>query len=147
MSGITKEWIVFLSFFLFVAGYTFAEAFWLNRKGRASFATSLGFSMLTNFIGFTVGFFVFFVIFGVVLAMAWDGSIKNFPLHDYGLAIAIGLGLLFTPALLTVCKRIFLKILKIQSGKSAWLYSLASSVVGLTASLGAPILLGYLFSR
>jgi len=33
MSGILGEWIIVLSFFLFVVGFTIVEAVWLNRIG------------------------------------------------------------------------------------------------------------------
>jgi hypothetical protein len=145
--GTAQEWIVFFSFFLFVAVYTFAEAAWLSRKGGATFARTFGFSVLTNVIGYTVGFFVLFIILGVILAMAWDGSIKKFPLHDTGLVIALIFGFLSTPALLTLCKRAFLAIFKIQTGGSAWLFALATSFLCVLVPLGPPILLVYLFSR
>jgi hypothetical protein len=147
MSAIAREWIVILSFFLLFDGFIIGEAFWMNRKGWAGFGRSLGFSVLTNFIGYAIGFFVLFVVFGVFLAMSWDGSIEKFPMKNYGIGATLILAVLFTPALLTVCKRIFLPVLKIQISKSAWLYSLASSVLGLTMSVGIPILLGYLLFR
>lgn len=144
MSGIKKEWIIFLSFFLLVIGVTVFEAVWISRKGRAGFGRALGFSVLTNFLGYTVGIFVVFVIVGVIFAMAWDGSIEKFPFKDYGLAAALIFAALFTPVLLTLCKRLFLSALNIQKGKSAWLYALASSVLSLVVSIGTPIILGYL---
>jgi hypothetical protein len=147
MSSITKEWTIFFSFFVLVAGVTFFEAVWLKRAGRSGFGNALGFSVLTNFLGFTVGFFVLFVIVGVIMAMAWDGSIYNFPLKDYGLAVTLGFTFLFTPAWLALCKRFFSSLLKIQTGKSAWLYAIASSVLTLTICVGIPILLGWLLWR
>ena len=147
MSAITKEWVIVLSFFLIFVGYTVVEAVWVNRKGWAGFGKSLVFAVLTNFIGYAVGFFVLFVIFGVILAMAWDGSIDKFPMKDYGLVAAMSFAVLFTPALLTVGKRLFLSLLKMQTGKSAWLYAVASSLLSLTLSVGVPIFLGYVLSR
>ena len=147
MSSVTREWIVVFAFFLFIIGFTIIEAVWLSNKGWARFGKSLGFSTVTNFIGYMVGFFVFFVVFGVIMAMAWDGSIKNFPMKDYGVWAFLIFGVLFTPALLTVCKRLFLSYLKIRTGKPAWLYAVASSLLGLTVSLGAPILIGYFLVR
>lgn len=145
MSLIAKEWIIVLSFFLIIVGYTVAEAVWVNRKGWAYFGKSLVFSMLTNFIGYAVGFFVVFVIFGVILAMAWDGSIDKFPMKDYGLVAAMVFAALFTPTLLTVCKRVFLSLLKMQTGKSAWLYAVASAFLSVTVSVGVPFFLGFVF--
>ena len=143
MSNVAKEWVVFFSFFLFIIVSTVGEAVWLSRKGRAGFGKSLGFSALTNLVGCSIGFFVFFVIVGVILAMAWDGSIKNFPMKDYGLAAALIFAVLFVPASLTLSKRVFLSIFKIQTGRPAWLHSVISSILSLTVSLGTPVLLGY----
>jgi hypothetical protein len=56
---------------------------------------------------------------------------------------ALIFGFLITPALLILCKRIFLGVLKMQTGKSAWLYALASSVVVLVVALGVPGVIGY----
>jgi hypothetical protein len=147
VSANLSEWLVLLSFLLLIAAVTVAEAAWLNRRGWASFGRSLGFSVLTNLIGFSVGCFVLFVIFAVVLMLAWDGSLQKVPGKDYTVTMALGLGVLFIPALLTVCKRVFLLILKIQTVKSAWLYSLMSSVLSLVVSIGIPILLGYFLFR
>jgi hypothetical protein len=56
-------------------------------------------------------------------------------------------GFLVTPLLLIICKRIFLGVLKIQTGKPAWLYALASSVLIVIVSLGVPTLLGFIVFR
>ncbi|MBA3766025.1 MAG: hypothetical protein H0W99_03360 [Acidobacteria bacterium] len=146
-AAIAKEWIAVFSFFLMIIGFTVVEAVWLNNKGWAPLGKSFGFSALTNFIGYAVGFFVLFVVIVVVMMIVFDGSIKNFPMKDYGVGATLILGVLFIPALLTVCKRVFLSYLKIQNGKSAWLYSIASSLLGLIVSLGAPVLLGYFLLR
>lgn len=147
MSEVAREWLVVLSFFLAFDGFIIAEAVWLNGRGWASFGRSLGFSVLTNFIGYAVGFFVLFVVFGVFLAMTWDGSLKKSPMSHYSVGAILILSVLFIPVLLIVCKRIFLSPLKIRINKSRWLYSLASSVLGLTISVGIPVLLGYLLYR
>jgi hypothetical protein len=66
---------------------------------------------------------------------------------EYVLTAVLILAALFAPALLTICKRIFLSILKIRTGKPAWFYALASSVLILVISLGIPILIGYFLYR
>ena len=141
------QWLVILAFFLLVVGAMFAEAFWLSRKGWASFGKSFAFSALSNFIGFGIGLFVFFIIFALFLMFSLDGSldraIKSSPIGN-PLAVAILIFAVFlTPVLLIICKRIFLGILKIQTGKAAWIYALASSILIFVIALGVPILLGY----
>jgi hypothetical protein len=146
MSGNAKEWAVVLGFLLIVAGLTIFEAFLINRKGWAGFGKSLAFSALTNFIGFAVGSFVHFVVLAVFMMLAWDGSIEKFPLKDYGIGATLILAALFFPLFLLLCKRLFLRILHIQTGKTAWLFSAASSFVIFIISYGLPICAIYLLS-
>lgn len=145
MSGQTKEWLVFFVFLFLAVGLTFIEAIWLNRKGWTNFGKAFAFAVATNVIGFFVGFFVMFVVFGVILAMAWDGSLQEQPLGDAGIIAAILFGVLFFPIFLALCKRLFLKILKIQTGKQASIFSFAGSFLIVFLSLGVPVLLIYLF--
>lgn len=147
MSANAREWLVILSFFLLAFIVTVLEIMWLKRKGWADVGKSVIFTIFTNLIGYSVGFIVLFVVFGVTLALAWDGSIKKFPLGDYGIGTFLILGVLFTPMLLMLCKRLFLLILKMQSGISAWLFSFVSSVLSFIISLGVPIVVAYLLFR
>ncbi|HEX8250802.1 MAG TPA: hypothetical protein VF599_21695 [Pyrinomonadaceae bacterium] len=144
MSGVAREWAVVLIFLVSVIGLTLLEAFWIKRSGWAGFGRSLAFSVLTNFIGLAIGFFAMFVVFGVVLAMAWDGSIEKFPLRDYGIVAFLVFGVLFFPLFLMMCKRLFLKLFKIQTGKTAWLFALAAALSVFIISLGLPALAAYL---
>jgi hypothetical protein len=144
MSGVTREWAVVLIFFVAVFGVTILEAFLISRNGWAGFGRALAFSVVTNLIGFAVGTFVIFVVVGVVMAMAWDGSIQKFPSGDFGIGAFLVFGILFFPAFLMLCKRLFLKLFKIQTGKTAWLFSLAGAVLIFIISQGLPALAAYL---
>ena len=144
MSGQTKEWLVFFGFLFLAVALTFAETIWLNRKGWTNFGKAFAFAVATNVFGFFVGFFVMFVVFGMILAMAWDGSLEKIPFGDAGLIAAIVFGVLFFPIFLALCKRLLLKILKIQTGKSAWIFSFLSSFSIVLFALGIPVLFIYL---
>jgi hypothetical protein len=144
MSGSVREWIIVLIFFVAVIGLTIFEAFLIKNKGWTNFARSLAFSALTNFIGFAVGWFVIFVVFGVVFAMAWDGSLEKFPLRDYGIGAFLVFGILFFPLFLMLCKRLFLKLFKIQTGRAAWIFSLVSAFAMLIISHGVPLFAAFL---
>jgi hypothetical protein len=144
MSRVVMEWLVVLIFFVAVIGLTVFEAFLIKNKGWAGFGRALGFSVLTNFIGFAAGYFVLFVVFGVVFAMAWDGSIEKFPLKDYGIGAFLAFGVLFFPLFLMFCKRLFLKLFKIQAGRAAWLFSLFSALAIFIISHGVPLFAAYL---
>lgn len=147
MSVNAREWAVVLIYFVVVSGLTILEAFLISRKGWTNFGKSFAFSVLTNVIGFTIGSFVAFVVIGVVLAMAWDGSLEKFPLKDYGIGAFLILGILFFPIFLALCKRLFLKIFNIQSGKTAWIFSFVVSFAVFIISLGLPTFAAYLLMR
>lgn len=147
MSETLYEWIIVWTFILLVIGFTFAESFWLNRKGWTSFGRAFIFAVLTNSIGLIVGGFVVFVVLAIILMLAFDGSIDKLPAGDFGLIAMLIFAALFTPILLMLCKRIFCALLKIQTGKAAWLYSLASSVLILIVSFSIPTLIAWLVYR
>lgn len=146
MSGTAREWIIIWIFLLCIVGLTIFEAILINRKGWADFGKSLAFSALTNLLGFTVGFFVLFVVLAVIMAMAWDGSLERFPLHDYGIGATLGFGFLFFPLFMLLCKRLFLKVFNIRTGKSAWLFSTASAFAICIISYGLPVCAVYLLA-
>jgi hypothetical protein len=144
------QWLVILAFFLLVVGAMFAEAFWISKKGWASFGKGFVFSALSNFIGFAVGLFIFFIIMAAFLMFSLDGTTDRIFSSKIGGPAAIAVlifAFLITPLLLIICKRIFLGVLKIQTGKSAWFYAMLSSVLIVVVSLGVPILLGYFIFR
>ncbi|HKX84641.1 MAG TPA: hypothetical protein VJL58_10515 [Pyrinomonadaceae bacterium] len=144
MTSITKDWIVVILFALSFFVLTIAEITWLNRKGWTSTAKAIAFPVLTNLLSFGVGTIVFFVVFGVMFAMAWDGSIERAPGGDTSLWALTAFGVLFTPVFLILVKRSFLTFLKIETG-SPWLFSVVSSILFLTGSLGIPIAFALLF--
>ena len=140
------QWLVILAFFLLVVGAMVAEAFWLSRKGWANFGKSFVFSALSNFIGFAVGLFVFFMVMGVFLMLTLDGTTQRIFDSAVGGPAAIAtliFATFLTPVLLIIGKRIFLGLLKIQTGKTAWLYALVSSILIFAIALGVPIVFGY----
>lgn len=143
MSSTAREWLVVLIFLLFAFGLTFAEAFWLYKKNWANFGKSLAFAIAGNVTGFFVGLFVMFIVFGVILALAWDGSLEKIPFGDAGIIAAIVFGVLFFPVFLAFCKRLLLMLLKIQTGQAAWIFSFASAFLIVLLALGVPILVGY----
>lgn len=150
MSAILLEWLFILAFFVLVGGCMFGEASWISKKGWASFGKSFAFSALSNFIGFAVGLFVFFIVMGLFLMFSLDGTTDRVMNSKVGGPLAIAVlvfGFLVTPILLIVCKRIFLAALKIQTGKTAWIYALISSILILIIALGIPTLIGYFTLR
>ena len=139
-----REWLGIFAFVLMVCALTLGEAFWLDKKGWASFGKSLAFAVVTNLIGFAVGLFVLFAAAMIVfmLVMGNDGTGGGEGTNPYILASVV-FGLLFLPVFLAVCKRAFLKFMKMQAGGAAWGFSLTSALTTALVSFGVPVLLGY----
>jgi len=143
--GQAREWLVVFAFVVAWLALTLAEAFWLNKKGWANFGKSIAFAAATNFIGYAVGLFVLFAAAMVVFMLIFgnDGTGGGEGANPYILT-AVVFGLLFLPVFLALCKRIFLKIMKMQAGGAAWIFAWVSAFTTALVSFGAPILLGYL---
>ena len=144
MSGAAKEWLIVLIFFAAFFAYTFAEAAWINKRTAATYGRSLFFTFTTNLIVITVGFVISFVTLGVILAMAWDGSLQNVGLGDTTIWTALAIALLFPVLLLFAVKRIFIAVMKFE-GISSWRYSAISSVLFFLAVYTPPFAFAYLF--
>ena len=142
------QWSVIWAFFLTVLGFMFAEAFWLSKKGWTNVSRAFAFSVLSNVIGFAVGFVVIFICLVALLPLMFDNTVPNSAeAHGKAIIAVMAFGIFFTPVFLMICKRTFLAVLKIQTGSAAWLYALVSSVLILVVSLGVPSLLGYFIFR
>ncbi|MEP7074894.1 MAG: hypothetical protein ABI878_03720 [Acidobacteriota bacterium] len=143
MSSVAREWLaVFLFVFCFF-GLTTAEALWLSRSSWMTLGRGLVFAAGTNILGFCIGLFASFVILGIILAMAWDGSLNQVPGNDSMLWFAMVSAVLITPVLLIILKRLLLWFLKVGSGSRAWLYSFAVSVLIFVLTLGVPSIFFY----
>lgn len=146
MASQIVEWAIIFVFFFLAFGFTFLEAYYVSKKGWTTFGKGFLFSLLTNVISFFVCFVVLFVVFGVALAMAWDGSVSKFPGGDYGLGAVLILALLFVPFFLTMCKWLFLRLMKIQKGLPAFAFSAISSILTVIVSVGVPSVITYFVS-
>lgn len=147
MSSTNKEWLVILLYFVLLIIEGVCEAAWLHRKSWASWPRALLFSWLTNLIGWCIGFSVVFVIVGVILALAWDGSMERLPFKGNEAGVALVLVGLFLPTLLILIKRAFLALLKIQRGRSAWRFAVITSLIVWLLPVSVTALLAKLFWR
>ncbi len=142
MSSTVKEWIVVLVFLLSPILFSMGEAFWLSKKGWTSFIKALIFALLTNITGLVIGYTVLFIVLSTTLLLAWDGSIGKFK--DSQIGAVLVLAVLFIPFLLLLFKRGLLALLKMSSGKSAWVYSVLTAILLLLISMGLPVLIGFI---
>ena len=144
MAGQILQFAILFSFFFLALGVMFLEAYYISKKGWTNLGKAFLCCLLSYAVSLVVCFIVLFIVFGIFLAMAWDGSISKFPGGDYGVGAVLILAVLFVPFFLTICKWLFLKIMKIQTGKSAFGFAAISSVIAIIIIVGVPFLITYL---
>jgi hypothetical protein len=147
ISATAREWIVILSFLALIAVGTLSEALWIQRAGWAGHAKAISFSALTNIIGFFAGGFVLFVVLLLMFMMTFEKKMSDSLGGERGMIVLLIVGLTFGPIVMTLSKRLFLRIFRMSSGGRAWMFSLASSVAVVFVSVVVPVLVGYLLFR
>ncbi len=144
MSEIIVEWIVFLLFLALFVAVVIGEVFWLAKKGWATSGRAAGYVLASDLIGFGIGSFIVFVIVGIMLMMTFGPAGRGGTAPDYAYVIMTGIAVVFSFGFFVISKRLFLLIFKIASGRSAWIYSLVSSILILLVILAPPPLVYFL---
>jgi hypothetical protein len=143
MSGTTKEWIVFGSWFALLTVSMIAEILWLAGADWTTRCKATGFVVVTDALGMILGggidLIIFFVMFMIVMGPAGRGSEGGEGWLGPG---TVALGLLPLVVLL-ITKRVFLAAFNIRSGRSAWIYSLIATLAVFVITLIPPCLLAY----
>ncbi len=144
MSGTIVEWIALLLFLILFVGVIIAEVQWLVRKGWATSGLAVAYVMLTDLLGFCVGGFVAFAIFGILLMMTFGPAGRGSTAPEAAYWAVSAIAIIVPPIILFILKRLFLLIFKIKAGKTAWLYSLVSSILIILVVLVPPSVFFYL---
>jgi hypothetical protein len=140
MTGVSKDWLVVLAFFVAFFAFTAAETMWINRRASDAFPRSLFVAFGSNIFAVTVGYFVTFLIVGVVFAVVWDESIDNIPAPNAFLWIAISAAALFPILLLGLMKRLLVRAAKLEQIDRPWLYSfLAAFLFNLSVAIAVAV--------
>lgn len=146
MSEILVEWIALILFVLLLVGSVIGETLWLVRKGWATSGLATGFVLVTDLVSLGIGSFIvlvsFFVMFMMVMGPAGTGGTSPDSAYVAVTLVAV----IFPPAILFFSKRLGLMVFKIRSGKSAWIYSLVSSLLMMIVVLVPPPLLYYVIA-
>jgi hypothetical protein len=142
-SANTLEYLVILVWFVLFVGLTFAEGVWLNRQGWAGMAKAISFSAVTNLIGFMAGGVVVFITFLLMLMMTFDKKMSSALGGEGGIIVLLIAGVVTGPLVLTLSKRLFLRIFKMRTGSSAWIFSVVSSVVVVLITVLVPTAVAY----
>jgi hypothetical protein len=146
MSEVAVEYIALFAFFLLLFAAVLAEIMWLTRKGWTNSGRAVGYVLLTDLlsltVGFTIAFIAFFVMFMMVMGPAGRGGTAPEAAYVVVTIIAVAAPAIF----LFFAKRLGLLIFKIRTGKSAWIFSLVSSLLLLIVVLVPPPLIYYLIA-
>jgi hypothetical protein len=144
MSADIIQWIAVLLYFLLFWGFTVGEAFWLKQRQWATFQKSLAFAISSNLLGFFTGTGVVFVIILILLMLTFE-PMKNPRANEMVMWTGVALVLVFPPIMLTLVKRLLLKLFKIEKGRPAWIFSMISSVSVVFGSVLVPGIFLYIF--
>lgn len=145
-STVIKEYLVILFYWILLIVDGIVEAGWLRKNNWTTWGKALLFSLLTNLIGYCVGFFLLFVSIGVTLALAWDGSMRQLPFKGNEAGVLLVVVIILLPTLLMLIKRVGLMFLRIPN-RSAWKFSLVSSLVFWIVPLAISIFLVLILRR
>lgn len=146
MSGKTVEWLIVLLFFACFFVFTVCEILWLRRRESVELGRAFAFSFGSNMLCVTVGFFISMVIVGVILAMAWDGSLQNVPGGDPAIWATLSVALIVPFALLVFAKRLMLTLLGIKIARPLR-YASAASCLFFVAVMVIPAIFVYFLIR
>lgn len=144
MNAFTKEWLIVAAFFVGFFAFTALETRWLNQRTTHGAGRAFTFAFATNIFTACVGFFVSFVVFGVIMALAWDGSLTSAPSGDFTLWVAIAVGVLAPLLILFFAKRLMIKLLKLTDLRKPWAYAAIASILFFLAIFILPFAVGYL---
>jgi magnesium-transporting ATPase (P-type) len=145
MTGVSKDWLVVIVFFVGFFVFTTLETMWIARRTSAGFPRSLFVSFSSNVFAITVGYFVSFLIMGVVFAVVWDESIDQIPSPNAFLWAAVSAAIIFPILLSALIRRLLLKVAKLDAIPLPWSYSFAVAIIFNIGVIIIPALFAYFF--
>jgi len=147
MNKVPIDWIAFLLFVFLFVGVIVAEILWLSRKGWALSGRAVGYVLLSDLLGFGIGSFVIFTILFIMFMMVMGPAGRGGTAPEYAYWITTAVAIVVPPIILISVKRLFLLIFKIRSGKSAWIYSVVSSMLMILIAFVPPpaIFFGFMY--
>ena len=146
MSASNLQLLAFALYGLMFIPVTIAETLWLVRREWSTTGRAVAFSLASNGIGMAVSSAVIFaaVLIMFMLVMGPSGTGGDTPEAVY---IAISVLALTLPLVLIVClKLLFLRWMKIGSGREAFVFSAIASVGLIVCVLILPTVVIYFLS-
>lgn len=146
MSEVAVEWIALLAFLFLLAAAAAAEIIWLKRKGWTSSARAAGYVLVTDLVSLGIGAFIALTCSFVILMMVMGPAGRGGTAPNWAYVLVTAVAVILPVALLFFAKRVGLTIFKIRSGRTAWIYSLVSSLLLLVIVLVPPPLIYYIIA-
>jgi hypothetical protein len=143
MSGVPKDWLVVIAFFVGFLVVNAAETMWLNRRTGADYSRSFFVAFGSNIFAITVGYFFSSVILFGIFMLVWDESIKKVPSPDAFLWTLLAVAMLVPILVLGLMKRLLVKAAKLEHLERPWLYSFAAAFLFNLSVTIAPLLVAY----
>ena len=147
MSQMPADWIAFFFFLVLCVAAAVAEVMWLTRNGWTTSGKAIAFVLLTDIFGLGVGSFTVFATMGVVLMMTFGGSGQGGNSPEAAFWAVLAFGFLFPPLFFLGLKRLFLLVFGIRTARSAWLYSLVSTILIGAVVFAPPLLIYWTITR
>lgn len=144
MSANVIQWIALLVYFLLFWAFTVGEASWLKQREWAPFQRALAFAIASNLFGFFAGTGVVFVILLVLIMLTFE-PLKNPNNQEFIMWVGVALVFVIPPVLLTLVKRLLLKLFKMETGRPVWVFSMVSSVLVVFSSVLVPSVFLYIY--
>ena len=123
------------------------EVRWLNRNGWTTPGKAAAYVLLTDVLGLSIGLFTIFTALGILLMMTMGGSGQGGSSPEASYWVVAGFGIFFPPVFMFGLKRLFLLLLGIRTGRSAWTYSVTTTALLIVGVLIPPLLLYWLVGR
>ena len=141
------DWLAVAFFLVLFIAAVIAEVGWLTRNGWTTSGRAVAYVLLTDVLGMAVGLFTIFVAVSVIIMMAFGSSGGGGTAPESSYLAVVVFGCVFPPLFLLSLKRLFLLILRIRRARSAWLYSLLSTILLIIGVFVPPIVFYWLSVR
>jgi len=141
------DWLAVAFFLVLFIAAVIAEVAWLTRNGWTTSGRAVAYVLLTDVLGMAVGLFTIFVAVSVIIMMAFGSSGGGGTAPESSYLAVVVFGCVFPPLFLLSLKRLFLLLLRIRRARSAWLYSLLSTILLIIGVFVPPIVFYWLSVR
>ncbi len=126
---VTRQWLSTGVYLITLIAAIIIETLWLKKRGWATAGRSVAYVLLTDILSIGISFGAS-ITFGLLLLMLVFGPSGQGTTGNEGvMTIVMIVAIIFPPVVFVLTKRTFLYFLKIAEGKTAWIYSVAVSLI------------------